>query len=50
VSGEVLVVPFVKPSGQIYRVRVPLTSVAEGDQLAKHLESLGFFDVHIVVE
>jgi rare lipoprotein A len=50
VSGEVLVVPFVKPSGQLYRVRVPLTSVAEGDQLAKHLESLGFFDVHIVVE
>jgi len=48
---EVLVMPFAKPEGRLYRVRVgPLTTVEYGDDLATRLMDLGFNDTHIVVE
>lgn len=51
VTDAVLIVPFERPDGRLYRVRVgPLASVAYGDSLAERLESLGFYDAHIVVE
>ena len=43
--------PFAKPEGRLYRVRVgPLTTVEYGDDLATRLMDLGFNDTHIVVE
>lgn len=51
VSDAILIVPFERPQGRLYRVRVgPLASVEAGDGLARRLEGLGFLDAHIVVE
>jgi rare lipoprotein A len=50
-GDAVLVVPFEKPEGNIYRVRIgPLASVEYGDSLADRLLGLGYTDTHIVVE
>lgn len=51
IGDAVLVVPFLKPEGNVYRVRVgPLASVEYGDSLASRLLDLGFADAHIVIE
>lgn len=51
IGDAVLIVPFVKPSGSVYRVRIgPLASVEYGDSLATRLLDLGFTDAHIVIE
>ena len=51
IGDAVLVVPFLKPDGNVYRVRVgPLASVEYGDSLASRLIDLGFTDAHIVIE
>jgi len=51
IGDAVRIVPFVKPGGNIYRVRIgPLASVEYGDSLATRLVELGFSDAHIVIE
>ncbi|MFW5450382.1 MAG: septal ring lytic transglycosylase RlpA family protein [Methylophagaceae bacterium] len=51
IGDAVLIVPFKKPQGVLYRVRVgPLANVEYGDTLASQLVELGFNDAHIVVE
>ncbi len=51
IDDEILIMPFRKLAGNIYRVRVgPLRNVKYGDELAKQLANLGFYDTHIVIE
>ena len=51
VKDSVVIMPFVRPQGKLYRVRIgPLANVADGDELANRLSTLGFADTHIVVE
>ena len=51
IGDAVRIVPFLKPEGNVYRVRVgPLASVEYGDSLASRLLELGFADAHIVIE
>lgn len=51
ISDSVVIMPFVRPQGNLYRVRIgPLANVADGDELANRLSSLGFADAQIVVE
>jgi rare lipoprotein A len=51
IGDAVLIVPFKKSEGYLYRVRVgPLANVEYGDSLASRLVGLGFNDAHIVIE
>lgn len=50
-ASQVQVVPYDRPQGRLYRVRVgPLASVAAGDSLAERLLHMGFADARLVVE
>jgi rare lipoprotein A len=51
IGDAVIIMPFDRPEGAVYRVRVgPLVSVEYGDKLATRLVDMGYSDAHIVIE